>query len=237
MDKSLLIDGELHLFGDVGDPWGWGDGFTAGDVARSLAEHGEGDVVARINSGGGVASEGMAIFSLLKAHPGKVTTVVDGIAASAASLIAMAGDKREMRDGAMLMIHDPATLTLGNVDAHQKAATVLDKLADNYAGVYARASGKAAPDVRKMMKTETWLTADDALGDGFATAKIDEKAKLTASFDYTIYMRAPRSLPVRVRRPGDAVTASLAKREETPADVEHVAARMRMRARQAGLAS
>jgi ATP-dependent protease ClpP protease subunit len=83
-------------------------------VAQALAENGEGDVKVRINSGGGIATEGMAIYSLLKAHPGKVAMAIDGVAASAASLIAMAGDVRTMRDGAMMMIHDPATITVGN---------------------------------------------------------------------------------------------------------------------------
>src|SRR3954466_4266420 len=99
MSKQLLVNGEILIYGDVGDPWGWGDGFTPTAVALALADHGAGDVTVRLNSGGGVATDGMAIYSLLKTHPGKVTVAIDCIAASAASLIAMAGDSIEMRQG------------------------------------------------------------------------------------------------------------------------------------------
>lgn len=199
MSKSLIVDGQIYLYGDVGDPFGWGDGFSPGDVVNALAEHGPGDVTARINSPGGIATDGMAINSLFKAHAGKVTFVVDGIAASAASLIYMAGDVREMRKGAMLMIHDPGTITVGNVAAHQKNISVLDKLADNYASVYAAASGKKPDDARAIMKAETWYTADEAIAEKFATAVLDEPAIAMAAFDYRLYANAPRSLPLRMR--------------------------------------
>jgi len=223
MDKNLMVGGEMHLSGDVGDS-GWGDDcFSYSDVANGLAAHGDGDLTVRLNSGGGLATEGMAIFSLLKAHPGKVSIVVDGIAASAASLIAMAGDTRQMRQGAMMMIHDPATITVGNADVHQKKVDMLDKLANNYAGVYARAAGKTVEDTRAIMKAETWLTADEAVKDGFATALLDEPATAKAAFDYRVYMHAPASLPIRRPRPKDAPIAAAA------ADTTGAAARMRMR--------
>jgi ATP-dependent protease ClpP protease subunit len=116
--RDLLVNGALQLYGAVGITWD--EGFSVSDVAAALAEHGEGDLTVRINSGGGIATDGMAIYSLLKTHPGEITMIVDGVAASAASLIAMAGDKRQMMDGAMLMIHDPATITLGNAAEHEK---------------------------------------------------------------------------------------------------------------------
>src|SRR4051812_38295847 len=119
---NLLVDGQILLFGDVGDPFGWGDGFTPTDVAMALAEHGPGDVTVRINSPGGNAVDGVAIYSLLRAHSGEVTTVVDGVAASAASLIFMAGAKREIRGGAMVMIHDVMTRTFGNAAEHIEAS-------------------------------------------------------------------------------------------------------------------
>jgi ATP-dependent protease ClpP protease subunit len=104
------------------------------DVAEVLADHGDGDITVRVNSGGGIAFDGMAIHSILKSHPGKVTVAIDGIAASAASLIAMAGAPIEMRDGALMMIHDPSGLTLGTEDTHRAAADKLGKIAENYAG-------------------------------------------------------------------------------------------------------
>jgi len=196
--RDLLLNGVLQLSGDVGTGW-TEDSFNYADVAAALAEHGEGDITARINSGGGVAAEGMAIYSLLKAHPGNVTIIVDGIAASAASLIAMAGDKRQMSDGAMLMIHDPSTITVGTADVHQKNASTLDKLADNYAGIYGRAAGIKAPAARAIMKAETWYTAHEAVKAGFVTEVIAEKSIAKAAFDYRIYMHAPANLPRRPR--------------------------------------
>jgi len=210
MDKSLVINNELYLYGDVGDPWGWGDGFTPERVARALVELGAGDVTVRINSGGGVATDGVAIYSLLKAHAGKVTVVIDGIAASAASLIAMAGDVIEMRTGAVMMIHDPSAATRGTAKTHEDAAAFLHKLADTYAAVYAERSGVAAKDVRKLMLDTTWMTADEAVANNFATKRIEEAVEAMAAFDYRIYARAPHKMPVRVRddlTPAAAVAA------------------------------
>ncbi|MFN3890163.1 MAG: ClpP-like prohead protease/major capsid protein fusion protein [Beijerinckiaceae bacterium] len=196
---ALLVDGQLLLYGDVGDPLGWGDGFTPTDVIQALAEHGPGDITVRINSGGGIAMDGMAIYSILKSHPGEVCVLIDGVAASAASLIAMGGARIEMRDGAVMMIHDAATITFGDAGRHEKNRDFLDKLSDNYAGVYAARAGVSREDARALMKAETWMTADEAIEKGFATAKIEEAALPTAAFDYRIYARAPKDFPVRSR--------------------------------------
>lgn len=211
---TLLVGGELLLFGDVGDPWGWGDGFTPLQVAEALAEHGPGDITVRINSGGGVASDGTAIYSLLLAHRGTVTAIVEGVAASAASLILMAGDERRMRPGSMLMIHDTSRITWGNADEHRKSADFLDKLSGQYAGIYASASGLDASEVREMMKAETWFSADEAKAKGFVTALDNTAARAAASFDYTLYARAPAEMPRRTRPP--AATGKAANPKEPP---------------------
>lgn len=211
---TLLVGGELLLFGDVGDPWGWGDGFTPLQVAEALAEHGPGDITVRINSGGGVASDGTAIYSLLLAHHGTVTAVVEGVAASAASLILMAGDERRMRPGSLLMIHDTSRITWGNADEHRKSADFLDKLSGQYAGIYASASGLDATEVRDMMKAETWFSAEEARAKGFITALDNAAASAAASFDYTLYARAPAEMPRRTRPP--AATGKAANPKEKP---------------------
>ena len=215
MDKSLLVNGEILLYGDVGDPWCWGDGFTVADVASALAEHGPGDVVVRINSGGGVAFDGVAIYSLLLAHAGRVTTIVDGIAASAASLILMAGAERKIRDGAMVMIHDASGLTFGTAAEHLRNATVLDKLSDQYAGIYAGRADLDRAEARELMKAETWFDADEALTRGIATAKVEDLAEVTASFDYRVYAHAPKGLPTRAK-PKAAPAASATTAKEPP---------------------
>jgi len=210
-DESLLVGGELLLYGDVGDPWGWGSGFTPQQVAAALAEHGSGPLTVRLNSGGGRAFDGMAIYSLLKTHDGDVTIRVDGIAASAASLIAMAG-RLEMFDGAMLMIHDAASYTFGNEAEHLRSAEILSKLSDQYAGVYAKKSGKAAAECRDIMKAESWLAAQEAVDLGFADCVAEDAAAPVAAFDYRLYAHAPQQILAcaRENRPKDQPRAPVA---------------------------
>ncbi|KFC63985.1 ATP-dependent Clp protease proteolytic subunit ClpP [Bosea sp. LC85] len=207
----LYVDGEILLYGDVGDPWGWGDGFTPSDVAKALALHGGADITVRLNSGGGIAFDGVAIYSLLRAHAltgGKVAIVVDGIAASAASLIAMAGDSIEMRAGAMMMIHDASGITWGTAEDHEKSRAMLDKLSGQYARVYADRSGKPEAEVRDLMLAETWFTAEEAVAAGLSTAVLSDAALSTAAFDYRVYAHAPDGLPRRVKTNPPAAAAA-----------------------------
>lgn len=191
---AILVNGELVLYGFVGDSF-WGDGFTAREVLDALAEIGrETDVVVRLNSGGGYVDDGVAIYNALLAHKGKVTVMVDALAASSASVIAMAGDERIMRKGAMMMIHDPSSVVWGTAEDMAKAVNMLEKHAENLAGIYADVTGEDAADIRSDMKEELWLTAEEAVERGFATAANDNKARATAAFDYRIYARAPERL-------------------------------------------
>ena len=206
--ENIYIGGEILLYGPVGNPYGWGEGFTPTEVAQALAEHGDGDVTVRLNSPGGIAFDGMAIYALLRAHAlankAKVNISIDGIAASAASLIAMAGDTRAMRGGALLMIHDASGITWGTAADHQKSAEMLDKLSAQYGRVYADRSGKDQAAIREMMLAETWLSAEEAVTAGLATEVISEAATAFAPFTYEIYAKAPAGLPARAARPGAA---------------------------------
>lgn len=199
MPDTLLVGGVMLLYGDVGDPWGYGDGFSPEQVAQALAEHGPGPITVRLNSGGGRAFDGLAIYSLLMSHDGDVTIQVDGIAASAASLIAMAGTV-EMRQGAMLMIHDAAGVTFGNAAEHEKQADVLDKLSAQYAGVYARKCGQPIDACRALMQAETWLTAEEAITGGFCDRLMEEAAEPTAKFDWRLYTHTPDRLQASLRK-------------------------------------
>ncbi|TIN84346.1 ClpP-like prohead protease/major capsid protein fusion protein [Mesorhizobium sp.] len=197
MDNNLIVDGELILYGPVGFHDFWeGAGFTAADVVNALAEM-DGDITVRLNSGGGVATEGAAIYNALKRYGGAVSVIIDGVAASAASLIAMAGTTIQMPLGSLMMIHEPAGITLGPADAHRKNAAVLDTLTGVYAQVYATRTGQSEADIRAMMKAETWLSPDEAMAKGFADAVMadDEPAPVAdATFDYATYKRAPAEL-------------------------------------------
>jgi len=159
---------ELLLTGSVGD-FGWGeDCFTHPDIVAALAQVGAGPITVRLNSGGGIAAEGAAIYAALKAHKGAVTVMIEGWAASAASLVAMAGSAVVMRPGAVLMIHDPASIARGPAAEMRRVADVLDVLGDTYAGIYAAKCGKPAAETRDLMRKEVWYGPDDAVAAGFA---------------------------------------------------------------------
>lgn len=206
---------ELLLFGYCGDDWDE-QGFTARGVVKALS--GLGDVLVRVNSGGGSAFEGAAIYAILKAHAGRVTVRVEGVAASAASLIAMAGAEIVMAEGAMMMIHDPSGITIGPAAAHQKSAEDLNKIAENYAAVYAARSGQDQAAVRALMLAETWFTAAEAVDAGFADRAAQDASEAVAAFDFTVYARAPEHLRAmavekgwRLRQPDPGASAPVHK--------------------------
>jgi ATP-dependent protease ClpP protease subunit len=214
--SPLIVGGELLLYGDVGDMWGDGSGFTSKAVIQALDEF-DGDVTVRINSPGGFVDDGTAIYNALAGYKkGAVTTVVDGFALSAASLIMLGAPKanRKVGRGAMVMIHEPAAFAIGSAADMEKTAEVLNKMADNFASIYAAATGGKAADMRQLMIDETWFGPDEAVESGFAAAVLDPpiESDATASlgipkFDYDLfYTRAPaavraaqRSLPPDIR--------------------------------------
>ncbi len=211
---------ELVLYGSVGVDWWSDDYFTAKQVRQQLAQM-SGDITVRINSGGGIASEGQAIYTMLVDYPGKVTVIVDGVAASAASLISMAGDEIVYRLGAWTLIHDPATpwtLGRGTEEDHLKEAELLGVISNAYADIYAARSGLGREECREIMKAETVLDGAMAVDMGFATS-VDTGSQSVpeAAFDYRIYAHAPERLRKDSRKLGrapaeEAVMAMIAGR-------------------------
>ena len=201
MTHRLMRDGALYLYGFVGyfDPW-LETGFSSTEVIAALSEA-EGDLTVHINSAGGLVTEGVAIHNALAQHDGAVTVMVDGIAASAASLIAMAGADIVMAAGAIMMIHDPSGLTYGTADDHLKQATALEKMATAVARVYARRSDQTLESVRTIMREETWFDGPDAVEAGFADRSADDPAAdPDMSVDYRAYMHAPAHLLERAEQ-------------------------------------
>jgi ATP-dependent protease ClpP protease subunit/phage major head subunit gpT-like protein len=188
---------EIYLYGSVGASWWEEDYFTAKSVRDQLAGL-SGPLTVRINSGGGIATEGQAIYTALRGYNGTVDVIIEGVAASAASLIAMAGDTITMTPGAILMIHDPANWYVegrGTEDDHQHAANFLRVIANAYAGIYAKRSGMTVEEARAVMKAETYYDGPSAVAAGFATAVDEDGAELApAAFDYRIYQHAPKGL-------------------------------------------
>jgi ATP-dependent protease ClpP protease subunit len=188
---EVLVGGDIVLSGTVGEGL-FGDGFTLNDVARALAKVGRSTAVnVRINSGGGYADEGVAIYNALASHGGKVTTYIEGVAASAASLIAMAGSTVVMRRGSTLMIHDPGSLTIGNAEHHAKSIEALEAQAQGMAAIYATKSGKTVAQARAAMKAETWLEAEQAVAEGYADRLEAANSNEPAAFPYATYAHAP----------------------------------------------
>lgn len=199
---TILVDGELVLYGFVGDDF-WDEGFTSTQVLDALAEIGsEADVTVRINSGGGYSHEGIAIYNALSRHRGKVRVEVDAIAASAASIIAMAGDEIVMRRGADMMIHDPSGVTFGTAADHEQAVTRLNHHATSMVSIYAEQSGEDPEAIRTDMKAEIWLNGAEAVARGYATATDDTEAADVAAFPYQIYARAPKRLTAQAKQEG-----------------------------------
>lgn len=202
---TVQVNGqEVTLSGTVGVAW-FDDGFTHAEVVTALANL-EGDITVHLNSGGGIAADGAAINATLTTYPGDVHIIVEGIAASAASLIAMAGDTITMADGAVMMIHDPLNITIGNSADHAKTIEELEAYAKAYARVYANRSGKTADECRDIMKAETWFTGEEAVAAGFADNAGEEKAKPVAAYDYRAYAHAPKRLAAQAKAKGWSIT-------------------------------
>lgn len=207
---AIIEDGKLRLSGYVGDYY-FEDGFTSQDVVLALATiDNDADLDVHINSGGGVASEGAAIHALLTARAGRTNVVVEGIAASAASLITMAGDTVTMSAGAVMMIHDPSGYTFGDAASHSKTIEALEALATAYSRVYAAKSGKTPEECREIMKAERWLTPEDAVNEGFADETTEEKAEPVAAFDYRLFAHAPKNLTMLAKKKNWSLPATMA---------------------------
>jgi ATP-dependent Clp protease, protease subunit len=147
----------------------------------------------RLNSPGGSVFDAVAIHNALKRHEGPVTVWIDGIAASAASYVAMAGDEIVMPENAFLMIHDPAGLVMGTAEDMRAMAQALDKVKGSLLSGYAAKSGRAAEEIGVLMAAETWLDAKDALELGLAD-RLAEPVRIAAAFDIGRFRNAPPAL-------------------------------------------
>lgn len=176
-DTQEATSGELWLYGVVGGFW---FGFDAESVARELRGLDVDELTVRVNSPGGNVIDGIAIGNLLRNHRAKVTVVVDGLAASIASVLALGGDEVVMSPGSQMMIHDASLLTYGNAAQLRSDADWIDKQSANLAGIYAGRAGGTAAQWREAMQTDngqgTWYTADEAVA-----AKLADKVGTVAA--------------------------------------------------------
>ncbi len=165
----------------------------------------------RLNSPGGSVFDAVAIYNALQRHAGTVTVSIDGIAASAASYIAMAGDEIIMPENAFLMIHDPSGLVMGTAVDMRAMAGALEKIGASLIKGYAAKSGKAEKDIAKLMAAETWFDAAEAVDMGLADT-MTAPVKMAASFDVSQFQNAPPEIVKEVKSAEKLVVAV-----ETPA--------------------
>jgi len=184
---------EIMIYGDIGESF-WSDGIGAkkfADDLKVLKDVKSLDI--RINSPGGSVYEGLAIYNTLDRHPAQKTVYIDGLAASIASVIAMAGNKIIMPENAMMMIHNPFGMVVGDSEDMRKVAETLDKVKEGFITAYMKKTKMSSQDIWALMDEETWMTAAEAIGRGFA----DEFAKpvrMAAHFDLSKFKKVPANI-------------------------------------------
>ena len=184
--RALSTGAEVVIYDEIG-----AYGVSAKGFLAELGALPDGTPLAlRVNSPGGSVFDAVAIYNAIKRHTGTVTVWIDGIAASAASYIAMAGDEIVMPENAFLMIHDPAGVVMGTAIDMRAMAEALDKIKGSLLQGYAAKSGRSQEEIAPLMAAETWLDAKDALDLGFAD-RIAEPVRIAGWFDIGGFLNAP----------------------------------------------
>lgn len=168
---------EIHIDGEIVSEKLWDSDVSATDFRDSLKELGPVKTInMSINSPGGSVFDGIAIYNMLKKNPATVNVTVEGLAASIASVIAMAGDTLTMDTGSMLMIHNPFTMAVGNASELREMADTLDQIRESSVNIYHEKTGIDKEAIKSVMDNETWLTADEAITAGWADQKNERPA-------------------------------------------------------------
>lgn len=204
---------EIFIYGDIGESW-WAETVSAAQFVKDLAALDAERITIRINSMGGSVPDGIAIHNAIKRHKAATTTVVDGMALSIASLIALAGDTVEMAENATMMIHAPWTVVGGNAVDLRATADLLDTWAKAMATSYAAKSGQSNEAVMALLTDgkDHWYTAAEALAAGFCDA-VTTALPIAASaqrFDLSRYRNVPAALAAGVVAPSTPVAAPAA---------------------------
>lgn len=218
---GAIGDNVITIFDVIGEDFWTGGGVTVNRIDAALRKIGGGDVEVHINSPGGDMFEGIAIYNRLLEHPGKITVKVLGLAASAASIIAMAGEERLIGPASFIMIHNCWVLAMGNRHDMAETAAFLTPFDDAMAGVYAERTGQDKKTVEAWMDAEAWMNGAVSVERGFATGLLSadamkEDAAASAKARET---NAVRQAEIQLCRSGSTRTearALLAKIKGTP---------------------
>lgn len=191
----------ITMYGVIGEDW-WGEGVTVKRIDSALRAIGDKPVTVYINSPGGDMFEGIAIYNRLREHSQPVTTKVLGLAASAASVIAMAGTQREVAKSAFLMIHNCWTWLAANRHGLREAADQMEEFDKVMIGLYADTSGQSEDVIEHMLDAETYLSGSSALEKGFATGLIAADEVKEAPDDSLTQAHASRKLDAALAKSG-----------------------------------
>lgn len=214
--------GELMLYGDISNSSWWGDEVTPKDFKKDLDALGEiKNLNIYINSGGGDVFAGISIYNMLKRHNAFKTVYIDGLAASIASVIAMAGDKVVMPKNAMMMIHRAWTGLYGNANEFKKMAETLEQVDTSISTSYENKTGLEVEEIKELMDKETWFTAEEAVAKKFAD-EIEEEKLLAASIDGAFLMLNNQKFDMKKYKNMPEVIITNENREDNPQPVSDI---------------
>lgn len=189
--KATGDEAEILIYEQIGESWWDGSGVGAKQFAQDLKALGNVKTLnVRINSPGGDVWDGTAIYNTLVQHPATVNIFIDGLAASAASYIAMAGDTITIAENGMFMIHNASAMTYGNAEEMVKMATLLKQIDASIVLTYWARTKNSKEDIESWMSDETWLVGKEAVDKGFADSIMPSKA-IDNAFDLSKFKKAP----------------------------------------------
>lgn len=195
-------DATITIYDVIGEDWWTGGGFTDKRMAAALRNIGDRDVTVDINSPGGDMFEGIAMYNMLAQHKGRVTVNVMGLAASAASIIAMAGDTINMAPGSFMMIHNAWGVVVGNKADMRASADIFDSFDGALADIYEARTGVARGEIVKLMDAETFMSASDAIKRGFADGEAAASAAASAAAKHDPALMARRQTEAALAKAG-----------------------------------
>jgi ATP-dependent Clp protease protease subunit len=194
---------DLYIYDEIGG--GFFGGVGAKEIIAEVNKLKKIDTLnVRINSIGGDVFEGLAIYNFLKRYPADVIVSVDGLAASIASIIALAGSEVNIAQNAMFMIHEPFSAVMGTAEDMRRKAELLDTVTSNAIDIYVAKTNQPREKVSAMVAEETWFTAAEAVQFGFAD-RVTEELKVAAKFDPSKFRNAPKGFGMSA----EAVTSNI----------------------------
>lgn len=216
--KAKQEEGELYIYDAIGaDYWGGVSAQQVADTLKELKGNGVKTLNIFINSPGGDVFEAMAIVNNIRRFDGDVSVMVDGLAASAATLIMMAADKKKLKcaSNSMVMIHNPWGFAIGEAKDMREYADMLDKVRGQIADMYVARTGKKMEDVIAIMDAETWMTGDEAVTNGFCDECVKEESAVEPANNAVMHpiLATYRNTPEKLKQRASNTDTKLAHME------------------------